>query len=67
MKHRKQIQIEWILITMFVIQGITIFYPNILPQGFSNYLLLIILVSYTLYKIHFLDMALKKKIHEGGM
>lgn len=67
MKKRKQIQIEWILIVMFIIQGLTIFLPDMMPPGFSKYLLLMLLVLFTLYKLNFLDAAFKKKYHEGGI
>ncbi|MCI9291910.1 MAG: hypothetical protein HFF01_08400 [Erysipelotrichaceae bacterium] len=67
MKHRKQIQIEWILAVMFIVQGLTVFLPDTLPPGLSKFLLLILLVLFTLYKMNFLDAALKKKFHEGGI
>lgn len=61
MKIIKEYQSELWITGMMLLEAITVFFPTVFPAGFSEILLLVLLVIFLLHRLHIVDLALKRK------
>lgn len=61
MNTLKEYRCECIMALMMIAQLVAILRPSLFPSGFSELLLLILLISFIISKINTIDLAIRRK------
>ncbi len=61
MKWIKEYKNECLIAIMMLTETMTVFFPSLFPNGFSEVILLCLLLTFILQRLHMADLALKRK------